>query len=220
MNILCIGQVEDKTYIQEQIDKQTIQPHETILWVDDNPAQGIDERRKRISRNHHKLREIVKASDCDLVWQVEGDSELPENALERLLGHFYRMDDADFGYVSGVQVGRHGLYCLGAWNVKKDHTSFNSIDYNLHGIQQVDATGWYCLLAPREVWLMGNANWNGERFGPDVKWGLSLPHKKYVDMDLHIGHKVKSGIIRPSDASTCNARFYFEDGTWQFEQLS
>ena len=87
------------------------------------------------------------------------------------------------------------------------------------GLQQVDATGFYCLLAPKNIWLKGQCSWNGEHYGPDVNFGLSIPHKKFVDMDLHIGHKVKSGIIRPSDMSTCNARFYLQDDVWKFQQL-
>jgi len=219
MKILCIAQVESKEYIQEQIDNQTLQPDITFLYLDEDPASGIDQRRKKIAQNHKRLKWVVEDTDCDLVWQVEGDAELPPDCLERLLANYNNLNNDDFGYISGIQVGRHGLYCLGAWNVNKDRTNFNSIDYNLEGIQQVSATGWYCLLASKEKWLTGRASWNGERYGPDVNWGLSMPYNKFVDMSLHIGHRVKNGIIRPSDASTCNARFYIEDYKWEFEQL-
>ena len=218
MNILCIGQVEDREYIDEQILKQTIQPTRTILYVDKNPAQGIEARRIRIAENHERLRNIVKAYSPDLVWQVEGDAELPENTLERLLGHYIRLQDKDFGYVSGIQVGRHGLYCLGAWEFY-GRSRFDSIDHNKTGIQDIDATGFYCLLAPAKVWLSGVCSWDGQRYGPDVVWGLSISKNKYVDMDLHIGHKTSSGIIRPSDASTCNVKFYMENGQWIYKQL-
>jgi len=218
MNILCIGQVENREYIDEQILKQTIQPTRTIFYVDENPAQGIQNRRIRIAENHLRLQEIVKAYKPDLVWQVEGDAELPENALERLLGHYLRLNDKDFGYVSGVQVGRHGVYCLGAWEFY-GRKRFDSIDYRKKGIQEIDATGFYCLLAPTNVWLSGVCTWDGQRYGPDVVWGLSINKNKYVDMDLHIGHKTSGGIIRPSDASTCNVKFYLENGQWIFKQL-
>ena len=219
MKILCVAAVENDEFIREQIAKQTIQPDIVKIYIDENPAKGLDERRKRIADNHKILEQYVEQTDCDLVWQLEGDSELEDNTLERLIGHYIRLQNKDFGYISGIQVGRHGLYCLGAWIVKPDRTSFNSLDYKLTGIQQVDATGWYCLLAPRTVWLEGRANWNNQRYGPDVVWGLSLPYKKYVDMGLHIGHKLKRGTIRPSDMSTCNARFYLENNEWKFEQL-
>ncbi len=216
MNTLCIGQVEDRTNIDKQILKQTIQPTRTILHVDDNPAVGINKRRERIAENHQFLRTIVKAYKPDLVWQVEGDAVLPEDTLERLINHY--LQNPDMGFVSGVQVGRHGLYCLGAWKFH-DQDNFESIDYNLKGLQEVDATGFYCMLAPAKVWLAGKCQWTGEIYGPDVVFGLSIGKKKYVDMDLHIGHKVKNGIINVSDMSTCNAKFFIEDGRWKYKQL-
>jgi hypothetical protein len=107
---------------------------------------------------------------------------------------------------------------LGAWrNFTK--TSFESLDYRLTGLQQVDATGFYCLLAPTDVWLSGNATWNGQPYGPDVVWGLSIKKNKYCDMDIPIGHKIKGGIIEPYHASTSNARFYLEDNKWEYKQL-
>lgn len=221
MNTLCIAQVEDRTNLDKQIAKQTVQPDRVIFYVDESPARGIDERRKRIAENHNKLRDIVEAYQPDLVWQVEQDGDYPDDCLERLIDGYehqkYR-DGDNFGYISGIQVGRHGLYVLGAWKNFTDD-SFESLDYQSIGYQQVDATGFYCLLAERDVWLSGDASWNGEPYGPDVCWGLSINKRKYCDTSLHIGHMVKRGIIRPSDASTCNARFYLENGRWKYKQL-
>jgi len=219
MNILCIAMVEDRANLDKQILKQTVQPDRTIFYVDESPAILLEERRQRIAENHKKLQEIVKAYNPDLVWQVEGDGDYPADTLERLVIHYEVLKGKDFGYVSGIQVGRHGLYHIGAWkNFTK--TSFESIDFNLKGIQEVDATGFYCLLAPTEVWLNGLCKWTDEPYGPDVVWGLSINKKKYVDMDLGIGHIVKNGIILPEHISTCNVRFdKGENGTWKFKQL-
>ncbi len=220
-NILVVAQVEDRTNIDQQIAKQTVQPNNVFVYVDENPAQGIDARRLRIAENHKKLEEAVRDLQPDLVWQLEGDCELPENCLKKLLKYYKELKDSDFGYISGIQVGRHGLYCLGAWT---DFTedSFLSLDHTKQGIQPVDATGFYCLLAPTEAWLQGQAEWNGEPYGPDVAWGLSLRakgYKIYADMDIHVGHIVKNGIIRPSDMSTCNVAFSKINGTWKYKQL-
>jgi len=219
MNILCIAMVEDRTNLDKQILKQTVQPDRTIFYVDESPATLPKERRKRIAENHKKLQEIVKAYNPDLVWQVEGDGDYPSDTLATLITHYEVFKGKDFGYVSGIQVGRHGLYHIGAWK-NFTETSFESIDFNLKGIQEVDATGFYCLLAPREVWLSGLCEWTDEPYGPDVVWGLSINKKKYVDMDLGIGHIVKNGIILPEHISTCNVRFdKGENGTWKFKQL-
>lgn len=217
MKILCVGQVEDRTNIDQQILKQTIQPDRTIFYVDENPAKGIDARRIRIAENHEKLREIVEAYKPDLVWQVEGDGVMPENTLERLLGHYIR--NPDVACYSGVEVGRHGLYCLGAWHVAKDRKSYESVDYRLKGLQEVDAMGMYCFLMPANIWLATPCYWNGERWGPDVNFFLNIAKPKYVDMGLHIGHKTKTGTIEVSHISTCNAKFWEENGTWEYKQL-
>lgn len=218
MNILCVAQVEDDTHILKEIAKQTIQPSRVCIYKDPSPAVGINPRRQRIGRNHQKLKDYVRMYNPDVVWQLEGDAVLPENCLERLLGHYNRLQAPDFGYISGIQVGRHGLYCLGVW---KNFTpeSFETIDYRLKGVQEVEATGFYCLLAPKDAWLSGNAEWDGQPYGPDVAWGLSMRYKKYVDMGLEIGHQVKRGVIWPHHMSTCNARFYKEADRWKYKQL-
>lgn len=217
MKILCIGAVENRTNIDEQILKQTIQPDRVIFLVDETPAQGINNRRKRIAENQEALKDIVEAYQPDLVWQVEGDSILPENCLERLIGRAIQLEDTDFGYISGIQVGRHGLYCIGAWHIGDDE--FSSVDHTAKGILEVDATGFYCLLAPRDVWLEGKASWQDEPYGPDVVWGLSIPKKKYIDMGLEIGHQIKGGIISPSDPSTTTARFYKTEKGWEYKTV-
>lgn len=228
MDIMCIAQVENGRHIADQICKQTVQPDATVLYVDDNPAKGIDDRRVRIAENHAILREKVIEQSPDFVWQVEGDCVLPEDTLERLLADYEQLKGDDFGFISGIQVGRHGLYCLGAWTdfewsrESKQGSplrSFRSIDHNLKGIQRVAATGFYCLFAPTDVWLSGECSWDGEPYGPDVVWGLSINKRKYVDMDIQIGHKVRSGVIWPHHASTCSARFYKEGERWKYKQL-
>jgi len=218
MKILCIASVENRENIDKQILKQTVQPDRVIFYIDEAPAHGIDDRRKRIAENHKKLQAIVDAYKPDLVWQVEGDCVLPEDTLAWLLTHYNILKGDDFGYISGIQVGRHGLYHLGAWKNFTD-TSFESIDYRLKGIQEVDATGFYCLLAQTDVWMSGVCKWNGEPYGPDVNWGLSINKKKYVDMSLQIGHRVKGGIIEVGHMSTCNVVFNKINDKWGYKQL-
>ena len=220
MKILAVASVEKHQYdfIKEQIANQILQPQEVLIMIDTQPAEGINNRRKRIADNQAILESMVNKYDVDLIWQIEGDSVLPPNTLQKLVRHYRKLKNDDFGYISGIQVGRHGLYCIGAWHIAEDRQSFESVDYRKKGLVSIDATGFYCLLAPKGVWMNGIATWNGEMYGPDVNWGLSIRKKKYVDMDLTIGHKIKSGIIKPEDLSTCNVRFYVENDTWKFKQ--
>lgn len=218
MRILATGVIQNDQieFLTEQLAKQTNQSFTDYFIIDENPAKGIDKRRKRIAKLQNQLRSTVFAvSDLyDYVWQLEGDSELPDDTLDRLIRRLDEIPYQQLGYVSGIQIGRHGLYCIGAWHIHDDK-HFSSVNHNLKGIVEVDATGLYCLLAPIESWLTGVASWNGERFGPDVNWGLSLQGKKYVDMDLHIGHKTKSGTIRVNNPSTCTAHFEYKD-KWSY----
>ena len=220
MRIICVGQVEDPEPITVELAKQTIQPDDVMLLVDYEPAHGVEPRRIRIAHNHNALRRYVEESSADLVFQVEGDSVLPANCLESLIERYRELKADDFGYISGIQIGRHGIYCVGAWHFSEDLHTFKSVDKSLKGIQLVDTTGFYCLLAPKDVWLKGQCSWNGERWGPDSNFGLSLKekgYKIYVDMDLPIGHKTENAILYPEHISTCNVRFYQEDGQWKYK---
>lgn len=213
MKIQMICQTEDSKLVEEQLSKQTMQPDIATIEIDADPAEGINERRKRIVENHKKLVHSVRKEEPDLVWQIEGDSVLPEDCLERLYNHWDLMKAKDFGFISGIQVSRHGIRCIGAWHVADDKESFHSVDHNRTGIVRINAAGFYCLLSP--VWLEGECSWNDERWGPDVNWGLSLQkkgYKNYVDMDLEIGHQTETGVLWPSDYSTTNVKFWYEDG--------
>lgn len=223
MKILAVAQVTDQESVLRQIDKQTVKPDHHYFLVDDMPAQGINARRVRIASNQIQLQDIVallaREGGYDFVWQIEGDSECEADCLERLIIDYEKLKSRSFGYISGIQVGRHGLYHLGAWNIGKDE--FTSIDYKKKGINRVDATGLYCLFAPIKVWLRGKPTWDNEPWGPDVNWGLSLKDqgfKTYVDMDIKVGHRIKRGIIYPEHISTCNVKFTKqEDGKWKFK---
>lgn len=216
---LVVAQVESDEHILREITKQTFQLTETFIYVDKSPARGIDNRRKRIANNHQIIYDYVKKSDADFIIQVEGDSVLDERTFEKLFDDLIELNSSKLGYVSGIQVGRHGLYCLGAWNIYED--TFESLDYKSLGFQVVDATGFYCLLAKRDTWLKGHCFWDAQGWGPDVNWGLSLTqqgYEIYVDMDLTIGHKIKRGVIWPRHASTCNAKFYKnQQGRWLYK---
>lgn len=227
--ILAIGQVEDRRNIDKQILKQSLPPDRVILYEDKNPAEKMAGRRQRIAENHQKLIDIVKAyPDYDLIWQVEGDCIYTPDTLQLLVRSYEQLDSPLFGYVSGVQVGRHGIYALGAWHFSDNREEFQSVDHTVKGAIEVDATGFYCLLAKRDAWLKGVCSWNGEHWGPDVNWGLSLRqqgYKLYADTNIPVGHRLIRRTIGgqlidheiwPDQASTCNVRFKRGDNGWEY----
>lgn len=225
MRILATGQVENHEYIVKQLREQSVKPDDIIFHLDKHPARSITKRRQRIAENHEHVQRIVRAYKPDLVWQLEQDTVLHPNTLENLLVMYEHLDSDKLGYVSAVQVGRHGLYSLGAW-VNFTPNSFESLDYTLTGTQPVEATGLYCLLAKADVWLKGKCEWAGQPWGPDVNFGLSLKalgFDIFVNMDIPVGHQVRRndlirGEIWPSHASTCNVKFIREPGNeWKYE---
>ena len=220
-NVFCTGQItaDQLEHVKEQIAKQTIQPTWAIFYIDDDPATGIDNRRRRIAENHQYLVELVKRQKCDYVWQIEGDSVIPPDALEKLISTTKKLKD--FGFITGVQVGRHGVYCIGAWHIDNDRKRFKSVDYRRTGLIEIDASGWYCMLAKKDVWLKGRASWTDERYGPDVVWGLTIKEPKYIDMAVKIGHKTSRGIISVDDKSTCIAEFTYKnsENRWIFKEI-
>jgi len=156
MKISVGASVEHDKHIRKEIAKQTVQPDDIYIYVDETPAQGINARRARIADNHQKLKEYVEKSDCDFVFQVEGDCVLEPDTLEMLISTYQSaslLSAKKLGFVSGTQVGRHGLYAIGAWHFNEDRTEYWSLDPKQELPIEVDATGFYGLLASKEVWL-------------------------------------------------------------------
>jgi hypothetical protein len=222
MQILVTGQIQQDQieYVNQQLLKQSDIEFTNFMLVDDEPEKGIKARRHRIANNHKQLKAMVKkiADDYDYIIQIEGDSELPEDCFSQLIRRLDEVSSEDLGYISGVQIGRHGLYCIGAWHFKDD--GFESIDHKKTGLIEVDATGFYCLIAPVKTWLNGICSWTDEYWGPDVNWGRSLRsqgYKIYADMDLKIGHKSNAGIIDFDNQNLCRAEFKQIDGHWKYK---
>lgn len=221
LKILVIAQVEDDANVIRQIEKQTLQPDYAYVYVDEKPASGIDERRKRIAKNHEVyLRQAVESIDCDYVWQIEGDGIMDEFTLSDLVDSYFEVESDNIGYMSGAEVGRHGVQCIGGWHFNKDRTRFASVDFRNEGIVPIDASGFYCLFMRKEVWLEGVCYWSGERWGCDVNWGLSLRdkgYKHYMDTRIQIGHATNRGILNVKDRNTSNVEFWLKDGDWKYK---
>ena len=219
LSVLAVACVEEDNNVRKQLAKQTYPILDTVIMVDEEPAQGIDNRRKRIAHNQNylnlRLEEYIgQNGKPDLIWQVEGDVELDRDTLTRLIDSYVKLkEDA---IISGIQVGRHGLYHIGAWFIVDDE-HFESINHRLKGVQSVDAMGLYCLLAPTDIWLSGQASWQDEAYGPDVNWCLSIDCNKYVDMDIEIGHHHKNAILYPHHPSTCTVKFEKKGDSWQYK---
>lgn len=228
MRVTAIGQFTDDALFLEQINKQTIKVWDVIKYIDKNPVPDLDDidvlrdRRKRIAKNHLELKDFIEMQcKTEYVWQLESDSVVDKDCLERLIKLHQKLEAEGnkVGYVSGIQMGRHGLKCVGAWRFKEDG-SFRSLNWGAKGIQTVDGSGFYCLLAKRDVWLKGNADWGGEPYGPDVCFGLSLKklgYNIYMDTTNWVGHKTEKTILYPD--SGINVEFYRDINKWKYRVI-
>jgi hypothetical protein len=228
LKIAVVASIEQRHYdfVIKQLVHQSYQDFDDFIYIDKQPATGIEARRKRIARNQQLLKRMMLGHDVyDYVIQIEGDSVLEPDTFKKMikLAQFLHKRNDSFGYLSGVQIGRHGLYCIGAWHVAANRRKFQSINHKLTGLQKVDATGFYCFIAPYSVWMRGMSWWEGERWGPDVNYGLSLREQGftlYVDMDLQIPHATERGQIDFDNINLCTVAFEKQaDGLWKHNQL-
>lgn len=68
-------------------------------------------RRRRIASIHNEIRGFLKP--CDYVFLIEDDTVVPLGALKSLQKAYALYPHA--GFVSGVELGRHGIAHVGAW---------------------------------------------------------------------------------------------------------
>lgn len=155
-------------------------------------------RRLRIADIHRQVR-MHLTSSTDMVLLVEDDSPVPRNALKRLLtNQSYYPHSA---IISGIQVGRHGISHLGAWNVTAgDVYSPERIESitlpQERGMIEVDATGFYLALTPAKLYLDASFDtFDNNSLGVDVQYGLELRKQGYtlrVDTSLEVPHMTKN----------------------------
>jgi hypothetical protein len=150
----------------------------------------VQDRRRRIAAIKNETKQYIEA--CDYVMGLEDDSIPRPDALEKLLRAYSLFPFA--GFISGVQLGRWGITHVGAWSCDDvyERRQIRSLT-SAEGIQEVDATGWYCYLTKRATYMKFEyAPFDRCQLGPDVQWGLDLRRdglKNYVCWDVPVEHR-------------------------------
>lgn len=155
----------------------------------------MERRRKRIADIHNEIKEYI--GKADYIFIVEDDTIIPRNALLGLLN----MTNVHSGIVSGVQLGRHGWYHVGAWVADDvyEPTRIESIE-NGEGIVDVDATGMYCCLIKKDLYMEHEFEPYEKILGPDVNLGMWLRKQGYinqVNFGIPCGHMTPKETIYP-----------------------
>lgn len=146
-------------------------------------------RRKRIADMHNEIKEYINKSDYYFL--LEDDTMFPLNTLQILLKMYE--DHPHAGFVSGVQIGRHGFDHIGAWRVNDVYgpTAITSVPLG-EGVAEVDAAGIYCCLTKN--YMEHTFEPFEDILGPDFSFGLWLRKqglKNYINYDLKLSHLTK-----------------------------
>lgn len=160
----------------------------------------------------------------ELVFTIEDDTDLSSNALEALLWRYMilKLATPNIGLVSGIQVGRWGFKIIGAWKADNPANlqSLKSVEYkNTGNSEEVDATGFYCFITPRELFC--TTPFHFLPFGPDVHYGLDLKlkgYKNFVDWSVITGHNDNNYSLRP-DEKCVVIKFQKNNDIWNHEIL-
>lgn len=165
----------------------------------------IRSRRQRIAEIHTEIQAII--GTCDYIFLLEDDTLFPLNTLERLLKAYGMSPHA--GLITGVQVGRHGMFVPGIWKVDNPYniqriqsqmpiTTTNPVMKDWEVFQEIDAAGLYCCITKAEHYKKAKFEPFDAILGPDVSFGLALRregYKNYVDWSLNTDHLTKTGEI-------------------------
>jgi len=170
-----------------------------------NPI-NIPIRRERIAEIHNQSKDIISALDGEYVLGLEDDTIFTNLCVQRLLEPFnsFATLDKPIGLVSAYAAGRWHNKIIGIWNFDNiDNPTECWTELPSKGYQECDATGFYCYLTPKELYIKHNYNTDViEPYGPDVNYGLWLRREGFVnivDWSQPCGHKDGDIIITPND---------------------
>lgn len=182
---------------------------------------AIQQRRMRISAIKNFSKQHIP--DCQYVLGIEDDGAVSPNALEQLLRAYGEHPFA--GFISGVQLGRHGLPHVGAWKADDvyDPTMISSL-MPAEGLEEVDAAGWFLYLTKREHYIGYEYRpFDNNQLGPDVQWGIELRRqglRNFLDWALKIEHRTTNGNIMFANTTPVEVRLTNEQGAWKLGVMS
>lgn len=180
---------------------------------------NVGARRDRITNVWKQAQKLIP-EDTTLVFTIEDDTQIPENALSALLQDYENLEanGAKVGLVSGIQVGRWGFKMIGAWRVNDvhNHTVAETVPFTYTKIlEKVDAAGFYCFITPRHLFVSAEYVFN--QFGADVNYGLECRRKgfqNYIDWTIKTGHVMQQKTLWP-DPSVVVVKYEKLNGEWR-----
>lgn len=190
---------------------------------------SVRRRRQRIADIHNEIKKYVQK--CEFVFLLEDDTLFPLNVFEKLRKSYIRKPHA--GLISGVQLGRWGFTIPGLWRVDNPYDiktiksalpPFVPTDEILTKqpdlFEQIDASGFYCMFTPWELYQSISHQPFSDFLGPDVYYGIELRklgYNNYVDWTINTGHLTKKGEIKVHDTIIEQATLTRAGTSWELE---
>lgn len=155
-------------------------------------SSGIRTRRARIADIHNEIKMLPISTPY--VFLLEDDTIIQTTCLKRLLEAYGIHPHA--GLITGLEVGRWGIEHLGAWRVDDiyEPKEIKSIEYKKQGIEEIDGSGFYCMMTRTDLYKKHDFKPFETILGPDFNYGITLRqqgYKNYVVNDVVCKHLTK-----------------------------
>lgn len=173
-------------------------------------------RRMRIADIHNFAKEHMM--QAQYVFGIEDDTIIKLTYLKRLIAAYELYPYA--GFVTGVQLGRHGIPHVGAWYADDIYDpQYLHTPLAGKGLAKVDAAGFYCYLTPYELFTGHEYTpFQNNSLGCDVNYGLWLRQQgydNYIDWDMPTIHRTRRGDISPLTTDVKQVAFTKKEGRWR-----
>lgn len=193
--------------------------NDSNLWI----------RRNRIAEIHEQAKDLVAKCDSDYVIGLEDDTVFDRlDSFDKLLRPL--IEQADVGFVQGVQMGRWGARMLGVWKAddvnspKQVETLLPLPDIGVDR-QRITGGGWYGYATTKKLFLDAPYFTSPSHpWGADVEFGFWLRQQGYhclVDWSILFGHDDQGTVMYPDDENANLAKIIFkkreDNGKWERE---
>lgn len=181
---------------------------------------NIAHRQKRIADIHNYAKQFFLSTDY--IFGIEDDSSFSPRAL-KILQHDYMLYPYA-GIISGVELGRHGIYHIGAWKLDDIYnpSEIKSIEKE-QGVVEVDATGMYCFLTKADNYMRHTFEPYENTLGPDFNFGLSMRQSglmNYVDFNVPVDHQTKRETISMNNKVIQSVSFIKVENRWRQKTIA
>ncbi len=176
---------------------------------------SVKRRRIRISKIHNEIKQYVE--NADNLFLIEDDTLFTTNTLEKLTRHLD--SNRNIALASGIELGRWGVLHIGAWKSDDVYQPSRIETIQPKGEHQyVDATGLYCCLVRKDLYMQHEFKPLEDALGPDVNFGLWLRQQGYkilADTSIKCTHMTKQEDIKISNSEVKTVIMSKENDKWK-----